>query len=183
SKVGNYVMMSYDSFSDFKDFINKVKIEGTLISSYIDSRDIALFAPQISTIRFDSEIQHASLSGTVKHIVANEVILKTLTNTNFAGAFTIDGLPNIEKTKFDFKISTVQTSADDLEKLIPSLTRNSELKLPKQLHQLGQITYSGSASGYYHAFDLNGNAQTDLGEIETESTIQIKPLLSYSGRI
>nr|WP_216657777.1 translocation/assembly module TamB domain-containing protein [Sphingobacterium shayense] len=183
SKVGNYLMMSYNSFSDFGDFITKVKMEGSLNNSFVDSRDIALFAPEIVKVNFTADIQQASLAGTVEHIQANDVILRTKRNTSFKGDFSIDGLPKIENTLFDFKIASLETSAEELEDLIPSLTNVKDLRLPLQLHQLGNVSYKGVAKGFYHQFEVDGIAQTKLGTIETESKIILKPTLSYSGKI
>ncbi|MGO1244482.1 MAG: translocation/assembly module TamB domain-containing protein [Sphingobacterium sp.] len=183
SKVGNYLMMRYNSFSDFENFIKDVKVEGTLSNAYIDSRDIALFAPEVAQIRFTTAIQQATLLGTVEHIQANDVILRTGSSTRFKGDFTVDGLPRIENTFFDFKITSLETSAEDLEQFIPKLTNNKSFKLPLQVHQLGDLKYQGRANGLYHQFVISGTAETKLGTVETKSTIGLKPALSYAGTV
>jgi len=48
STLRNYFSMSYDDMADMGDFIHKVKLAAVFDSSYVDSDDIAIFAPALS---------------------------------------------------------------------------------------------------------------------------------------
>src|SRR5690606_42151431 len=63
--------------SDFSDFIKKVHIQGTLINSYVDSKDIEYFAPSMQQVQFTTNIDQATFSGTVEPIKAQDVQLRT----------------------------------------------------------------------------------------------------------
>ena len=45
STLRNYFSMSYNDISDMGDFIHKVKMAAVFNDSYVDSDDIAFFAP------------------------------------------------------------------------------------------------------------------------------------------
>lgn len=182
SKVGDYLAFYYDSFADFSDFIKKVNIEGTLNQSFVDSRDIEFFAPDMKNVRFTTAVMQAAISGTVEHIRARDVHLATGTQTSLQGDFTIDGLPEIEQTTFNFTLAKLRTSAKDVEKLVPELSNQSLFSLPNQLHLLETVEYHGTLRGFYHRFDVDGTATTDLGTLSTQSTITIKPTLQYAGK-
>src|SRR5690606_22057083 len=53
SHLSDYVRFDYESFDDFKDFINKIKVTGDLKNSKLTSLDIAYFAPEVLVTQFD----------------------------------------------------------------------------------------------------------------------------------
>ena len=182
SKAADYLIFRYKDFSDFHDFINKVYLDGHVKNSFIDSRDIAFFAPEMRDVRFTSDIIEARVSGTVSALQAKNVFLKTGKETRLRGHFRIDGLPFIERTLFDFQLSQLQTSAADLENFIPDLI-NGPFQLPQQLQLLETVNYEGRIQGYYHQFTLQGLAQTALGTLSSNSEISLKPDLHYQGTV
>ncbi|TDS12462.1 uncharacterized protein DUF490 [Sphingobacterium paludis] len=183
SKIGNYLQFEYDHFASFEHFVDSVHVTATLDQAFLDSRDIAFFAPDMSKVRFLTTIQQAELWGTVADIKARSVNLKTGKQTAFQGNLRIAGLPDIERTKFDFDIKRLVTSANDLESLVPDLADMRSFTLPAQLHRLGNISYTGDLDGYYHNFTLDGKAETGLGLIDAKATVAIRPTLQYAGQI
>ena len=181
SRVGDYLAFYYDGFADFTDFIRKVKIDGTLKNAFVDSRDIEFFAPTMVNVRFTTDVIQASVSGTVEHLRARDVYLQTGMQTSLQGDFMIDGLPDIEQTRFRFALTNLQTSAKDVEELVPALSNQSSFSLPDQLHLLETVGYQGTLNGYYYLFDVDGTATTALGSLSTKSTVTIKPTLQYTG--
>lgn len=183
SRIGNYLAFYYDNFTDFSDFIRKVNMEGKLHDAFVDSRDIEFFAPTMVNVRFTTDVIQASVSGTVEHLTAHDVYLKTGTQTSLQGDFTIDGLPAIEQTRFHFSLANLQTSAKDVEELVPALSNQSSFSLPDQVHLLETLAYQGTLNGYYYLFDVDGRATTALGSLSTKSSITIKPSLQYRGKV
>lgn len=183
SILQDYVKLTYDHIYDFEDFMQKVQVTGNIRSSKIASRDIELFAPDLKNILFDVAIKQAKLSGTVEKIRAKNVYLTTGKQTVFDGNFTIDGLPNINKTIFDFTIKSLKTNTEDIEKLTAQLSNQKKFTLPQQLQTLGLITFTGGFKGLYHNFQVNGQFNTRLGDIHTASTIALKKSIHYDGQI
>lgn len=181
SQLKNQIALVYTGFADFKDFINKVWVESKLKDSYVDSRDIEFFADDMKFVRFHSDIKQADLAGTVAHIRAKNVQLHTAEGTSLHADFTIDGLPYIDKTVFNFSVGHLRTDAADIEQLVPALGNLKSFSLPKELALLGHLNYSGKLSGYYNDFHVDGRLATDLGELSTLSDIKIAKGVAFSG--
>jgi len=183
SILQDYIKFDYDSIQDFSDFIEKVNVTANLRKSKISSKDIEYFAPSLKTVVFDTDIQKASLKGTVENIVAKDVHLSTGKDTELLGNFTIKGLPEINSTIFSFNLKTLKTSPKDVEFIVPKLSNQKSFSLPEQVHSFGKVNFSGSFIGLYNDFKVNGLFNTDLGNITTNSDIAIKSSLSYAGHI
>lgn len=183
SVLTDYVKFEYDSIKDFQDFIKKVQVTGDLKSSKISSRDIEYFASDLKTVVFDTNIKRAKLNGTVEKIQARNVHLTTAKQTELEGDFTIKGLPYINKTIFDFNLKSLTTSSTDVEILVPALSNQTKFDLPEQLDYLGKISFTGKFKGLYNDFIVNGLFNTALGNLTTESHIDIKKPLKYAGHI
>jgi len=181
SHLTHYVALRYPNFDAFEDFISRVKVEGRLENSLIDSKDIEFFAPDMKFVRFSTEVLKADLNGTVEHIRAKNVHLKTGNVTSLRADFTIDGLPDIQKTVFNFSVDELATSAKDVEKLVPELGNMQQFTLPEELQYFEQVHYAGKLTGYYYDFKALGNLQTALGAISTESAINIASKVTFSG--
>ncbi|GHE23081.1 translocation/assembly module TamB domain-containing protein [Sphingobacterium griseoflavum] len=183
SKIGSYLLFHYHSFSDFENFIEKVQIKGELADAFVDSRDIEFFAPQMSQVKFISAVNRARVSGTVANLRAEGVSLTTGTNTHLEGSFSMYGLPDIQRTRFDFDLASLRTSSGDVEKLASELAGIPAFQLPDALHKLGTVGYRGRFRGFYHDFRIEGQATTTQGSLNTNSHIVLAPTLKYTGLI
>ena len=183
SILKDYLKFEYDSLKDFSNFIEKVYVTSELTDAYVDSRDIEFFAPTMKDVVFQTAIKSASLTGTVSDIKAKNTAFTTAKQTELTGDFTIKGLPNINKTVFDFDLQSLKTNAKDVEYLVPLLAKRKDFKLPNQLHQFEDIAFQGTFTGYYNDFNVDGLFHTALGDLETNSNIAIKKELAYSGLV
>ncbi len=183
SSISDYLLFEYTSFADFKDFIKKVNIQSTLNNAHVDSRDIEYFAPSMKYVRFEASIPQAMLSGTVEHIEARHTQIKTGENTVLEGNFTIDGLPEIERTRFYFDLDALTSSAKDVEQLVPLLANMRSFSLPKLVHKFKTLHYRGQLDGFYHHFKIDGNTSTDIGSFKTSTDINLRPILQFTGKV
>ncbi|WP_196936008.1 translocation/assembly module TamB domain-containing protein [Sphingobacterium hungaricum] len=183
SKLSRYVRMQYHSFKDFEDFIDKVKMNSTLENSTVDSRDIEFFAPDMKLVRFRTDVISANLSGTVSNILARDVSLSMLKSTKILADFTIKGLPDINKTQFDVSIGSLQSTIEEIEKIVPELGNLKSFKLPEQIQKFGQVNYVGTFKGLYSNFVLDGFLESDLGDIRLSSNLEIGEQLKYKGTV
>src|SRR5690606_10983786 len=123
--------------------------------------------------------EQASVNGTVAHASARNVILRTGSHTELRGAFTIDGLPLIEQTHFDFDLESLRTSAKDVERLVPELSVQQSLSLPQHLHQFGTLACDARRSALYHSSDAGGTMRPDLATVRTVSNVACRPHLHF----
>ncbi|WP_234993227.1 translocation/assembly module TamB domain-containing protein [Sphingobacterium lactis] len=181
STVGNYLKFSYTDFGAFSDFVKKVQMQASMQDVFVDSRDIEYFAPDMKFVKFKAQAHSGEVSGTVANMVVRNAAIETGQETSLMGDFTIKGLPNINKTIFDFKARELRTSANDVEMLVPQLANRKDFSLPEQLHKLGTIHFQGSLQGLYNLFDVDGKFETQLGDLTTTSKIDIQQGIAYSG--
>ncbi len=183
SIVQDYLRFDYKSMKDFGDFIRKVHVTGGLKDSYVDSHDIEFFAPTMKYVVFETAIKSGNISGTVSDIKAQNIHLTTANQTALIGDFTIKGLPYIHKTIFDFDLRKLQTSPKDVEILVPKFANRASFALPKEMHTLEQVSFSGKFRGLYNDFYVDGKINTPLGKLATKSQINIQKSLSYKGKV
>jgi len=183
SRVTDYLKFEYDSLADFTDFMQKVNVKATLKNAFVSSRDIEYFATDMKFVKFDVLIPQAHLSGTVANASAKNTTLRMGRDTELEGDFRISGLPTIAKTVFDINLKKLKSNAQDLEEFIPKLGNMKSFKLPGIVHQLKSIHYSGLFKGFYNDFRATGQLQTALGDIQTETDINLKNGVSYKGQV
>ncbi|MFD2597427.1 translocation/assembly module TamB domain-containing protein [Sphingobacterium corticis] len=183
SKLTNFLRFDFDKLDDFGDFVKKVTINARLENAFIDSRDIAFFAPDVRFVQFQTAVQTALLSGTIAEITARNVSLTTKQQTALKGRFRIKGLPDIDKTIFDFSEVSLKSHPQDINVLVQELANDPKFKLPEQIESLGRLGFQGSFVGLYNDFDVDGAFQTELGDIKTNTSIEIGKELVYAGAL
>lgn len=181
SLLRDYLKFEFAEFGDFGDFLEKVVITANIDNAFVDSKDIEFFAPTMQYVRFTTDIEQANISGTVADIAVRDVKMKTEKTTVLHGDFTIRGLPDIDKTIFDFRAKQLVSSAADAETLVRQLSSQSNFSLPDQLHRLASIRFNGVFTGPYNNFRVDGLFATALGQIRSRASFDIRDGLSYSG--
>lgn len=183
SSLGRHLKFSYKDFGDFGDFVKKVQIESSMRNVFVDSKDIEYFAPDMKFVKFKAKVNQGSVKGTVANMFVKDADIQTGEETRLTGDFSIKGLPDINRTIFDFNANQLQTSASDVEKLVPELSNRGSFDLPEQLHRLGQINFRGTFKGLYNLFDVVGAFDTELGKLETNAKIDIQKNIQYAGNM
>ena len=180
SKLGNYFSMRYKDFNDdLSSFIHNVTLEGNFENSYINSDDIAFFAPALKTWKRTFNIEGIA-KGPVDNLTAKKMIIKT-GNSSVDGDIALRGLPDINNTFIDFKSNNLVTNYTDLSAIIPSLKNITKPALSK----LGNINFKGNYTGFINDFVTYGTISTNLGNIVADINMKLpenKPA-TYSGKI
>lgn len=180
SHITNYYSMSYNDFNgDMNNFITAVKLNGNFKNSTINSDDIAYFAPELKKWKRSFTLT-GTASGTIDNLKAEHVILNG-SNTKFNGDVIIKGLPDIEKTFFNFRIDKLFTNFNEVSVFIPEV----RTLLQPDLHALGNIDFNGSFIGNLTDFSTSGTLISQLGTISTTLKMKLPSRGSpvYSGLV
>lgn len=183
SVVRDYLKFEYNSMKDFSDFIRQVHVIGNLVESYVDSRDIEFFAPSMKNVRFETAVQTAEVSGTVSDLTTHNAHFTMAQQTELVGDFTIKGLPDINQTIFDIRLDRLQTSPQDVEYLVSKFANTASFLLPDQVHRFANVDFRGAFRGLYNDFQVDGDFETALGALSTNSQIDIRKGISYAGTL
>ncbi|MCY7311832.1 MAG: translocation/assembly module TamB [Chitinophagaceae bacterium] len=180
STLRNYFSMSYDDMSDMGDFIHKVKMAAVFDDSYVDSDDLAFFAPAMKTWKKKISLK-GKVRGTVDDLVAREMIVKAGNSTILNGDISLTGLPDINQTFIDFKANDFRTTYSDAATFIPAIRRVTN----PDLRKIQYVNFKGSFTGFIKDFVTFGTIQTNLGTITSDINMKLPvgkdPI--YSGSI
>ena len=186
SEIGDTLLFIYDTYLDFLDFTNQVRMDGRLDHAQVALRDIMAFAPGLNRNRFFVENREevlsmdGRLSGTVNDLRGEYLNFSLADQSNFEGKFSSFNLGVPGSQFLDLNIQQLNTSMETLEKLFPDLV------LPANFNKLGSLFFKGSFFGYFHDFVAYGSLATNLGSAEMDINLNLvegPEKAFYSGRL
>ncbi len=180
SRIRDFFQMSYNDMSDMSDFIHKVKMAAVFDDTYIDSDDIAFFAPGMKSWKKQISIE-GKVRGTVSDMVGRDMIVQAGNSTMLNGDITLTGLPDINQTFIDIKANELRTTYADATTIIPAVRKITE----PDLRKLGFIRFTGSFTGFIRDFVTYGTIQTNLGTVKSDLNMKLPRGRSpiYSGSL
>ena len=180
STIRNYFSMSYNDMDELGSFIHKVKLAAVFDDSFVDSDDIAFFAPKMSTWKKKISLK-GKVRGTIDDLIGRDMLVQAGTSTVLNGDITLTGLPDINQTFIDFKANEFKTTYRDAVTIVPSLRKITSPDLSK----IQYVNFKGSFTGFIRDFVTYGTIQTNLGTVKTDINMKLprgqEPV--YSGNI
>ncbi len=180
STLRNYFSMSYNDISEMGDFIHKVKMAAVFKDSYVDSDDIAFFAPKLSSWKKKISLE-GKVRGTIDDLVGRDMIVQAGNSTLLNGDITLTGLPDINQTFIDFKANEFRTTYSDAVTIVPAMRRVTS----PDLRKIQYVNFRGSFTGFIRDFVTFGTIQTNLGTLTTDLNMKLPrgQEAIYSGNI
>ena len=163
SRIKNYYAMRYTHFPNFLQYIDSVRMEGTLKDATVDIRDVACFAPVLKTFPQIRLRGSGSGSGTVTDLSGKDLDVSDGT-TLLKGSGTIKGLPDIYKSRISFTGAHLLTTGEGILKYVPDLVNSPDIALQK----LSYAYFTGEYHGFIDSFALKGMLTTNLGNIDAD---------------
>ena len=162
--------MKFKNFDDdFAEYPTNVIMDAHFNNSFINSDDIAFFAPSLKTWKKELQLS-GNWVGTVADFTIEKLFAKEKDNgTVISGTFGMKGLPDIDKTIISFNNGNIKTNYKDLSAIIPSL---KGMKNPN-VAALGNILFKGNFNGTTSKFITSGTLATALGNITTNLVMQL----------
>lgn len=147
----------------YSDFINQVPMSASLRNSRVAFRTIGYFAPRLRNWQTVLENVSATLEGTVADM-RGEVALARTRDTEIAATYAIQGLPNIDRTRFDVDIDHISTNVADAGFLYSDITgRHVSEAIDQKTRKLGNILLDGHFEGSLKNFRAEGSLATSDG--------------------
>ena len=186
SSLQGDLVMQYNAWEDFDDFITKVKWKGDLQPCTIASKDFAYFASDLEGLNRTVQVQ-GTFKGTVSKFRGKNAILKWGNRSLFKGNFMVTGLPETDDTYLDILAEEIQTNVQDVEAIpLPPFTEGKTIALPENLNCLGDIKFQGKFTGFFSDFVAYGNISTAIGYISSDINLKYEPNIqsySYDGHL
>ena len=169
STIGNRLEFNYSKFSDYLEFVKKVRIDAFVTNSEIALSDIITFAPKLNNIPFFKTNKDkvvfldCSFFGKVDSFQVQDVVLNS-NNTHLEGHMS---MKPFEKY-LEFDIHQLETSNSDIISLL------SFVKLPTPITRINQYNFMGRFEGYLDKEIVSsGKLITETGQAEFD--IKIDP--------
>ena len=179
SKVGNYLLMKYNKFSDFKQFASKVYVKANLKQSKIHTKDISYFADATRKMNIEARIK-GKVSGYVNNLKASNFFASVGQATYLKGNFDLKGLPSISKTYLNLRFDQLHSNSKDIQFLSKAFTGKGQ-KLPPVVQKLGNVSFNGTFRGLVKDFNVKGEVKTALGRVYSDLKMNLKGTPVYSG--
>jgi hypothetical protein len=180
STIHRYFSMSYNDINDMADFIHKVQMSADFQDSYIDTDDLAFFAPATRTWKRKISLR-GNVRGTVDAIVGKNMLVEAGGSTLLNGDLSLTGLPDINQTFIDLRANDFRTTYGDAITFVPALRQVRQLNLAS----LHYVDFTGNFTGFVRDFVTFGTIRTNLGTVKSDVNMKFPagkdPI--YSGNI
>ena len=163
-------MMSYENVLAFRNFIEKVKIDGTIAPSYLDFETLSYFTPALLNNGIKADI-HGKVSGYVTDFKFTGLNIKSAAG-GFSGTVdgSLTGLPDISRTRLDARLSGFRLTTRGLGKFISEwMTENLDIsKFAKGVN----FALNARVSGLMNNLGVNARLSSRSGSAETNIRIR-----------
>jgi len=186
SKLGDTLVMKFKKYPDFRDYNNRVYMNGDFDKAYVAVRDIMAFAPQLERNTFFSQNKNeivyidGNLKGKVNNLKGRNLNLRLGRSMQLKGNFNSRNLTQSDEAFLSLKLEELKTDMQTLRQLIPNFNP------PPNFDKLGQLDFKGRFDGFFNDFVADGNLQTDLGIAAMDMNLNSKEGIEqaeYSGQL
>ena len=169
-----YLELLGDSTGSFSNFMENVTLRTNLNKSAISTYDLMYFAPFAK--QFSETIQLSGrISGTIAELRGRNIIASYSNHTSLNCNFDLSGLPNIADAFIYIGVNNLTTTTKDIEKL----PLNKKIELPSTLNEMGNLTFSGSFTGFIDDFVAYGKINSSIGVITTDLSFRPEDKTNY----
>jgi len=159
--IRDNISVKYPSLDAVINDMGKLYVDANFTKSSLAARDVLIFAPQLQTNLKGNENAVAQVNARVKGYLNNLTIprfeVSGIGNTMVSMSGSIKGLPDVNKTVYDFNIASFQTTRSDIDKFLPPGTIPDNIRIPET------IKMNGSFKGLATNFTTNMQLQTNKG--------------------
>lgn len=150
---------------DLKYFTDKVNVTASFRDSEISLTELNVFFDEFGTNQRTSF--NADLSGTLNHIIAENLNVSTTRNTRIIGDITFKNLFNKEDDSFelDGRFQNLASNYNDLTALLPRILGNA---IPTILDKVGNFRINGTSKITAKRIDADIYINTDLGTLRSD---------------
>lgn len=165
------IVVGYPSIESLTKDISKLSIDANLVDSHVSFRDVLLFAPQLAGVApFKGNangVMHinGSVEGTVADLYVNNLKISGIGSSAVALSGRIQGLPDMEKARFDVNIRNFRTTERDIMNFIPAGTLPANINIPSSM------ALNGSFRGSINNFNTNMNISSSYGNAKVVGTL------------
>ncbi|MBR5661955.1 MAG: hypothetical protein IKW99_10455 [Bacteroidales bacterium] len=171
--------MRYESIESFNDFLNEVRLGGTIRNSVIDFNSLGYFATALKPMNVRLNVSKAFVDGPVSDLGIDRIeFLETGSGVSGKAEGRISGLPDINTTVLDFFVEDLDFTTEGLGKFVGGFAPSARLSLGK-FAPGERIAFDGSVKGTLNDLAVSGKVDTKAsGSIKTD--LKMKDIIKKS---
>ena len=139
--------------------------------------DIGFFVPALRNFRRTISF-NGTLEGSLDSLCFDRLVLRYNERQMLEGKVSVFGLPDTGNPNIRANLRDFHTNAPQIQDLLSQLY-SRPVRLPQEVHRLGDIHYRGAAAGRLHDLTLHGAFRTELGTITTDGTFRSDSLFEH----
>lgn len=146
--------------------------------------DISTFIPRLKGVKRPLSMT-GELGGTLDSLRFHDLVIRYNGKPILQGDVSAVGLPDLGNPFLRANLSDLHTNAAQLQDFL-SQFYGRPIRLPGEVHRLGDMHYRGLAEGHLHNLTLHGAFRTALGTITTDGSFKSDSLfqhMTYDARI
>lgn len=178
SLVGDHLKFSYNGYTAFRDFVNRVRMDLQLNQAAIALKDIMTFAPGLRNNVFFKNNRNevltvdGQINGTINNLSADEMAIilpgkNGKRSTSLKGNFYSRELATRGEEFLNLELESLLTDVPTLRQLIPNFAP------PENFDRLGRLNFKGSFGGFFVSFFATGNLRTDIGQAKMDMNMTL----------
>ncbi len=164
SVLQDYYAMHYERFPDFIDYMSKVKMEGRFKNARVAMDDITFFAPEMALFKGMVVDLNGNGGGTVDKLYANNVTINDGKSLLTVGGFTMEGLPDIDRTNMIFQRSVLKTTGAGLLYYFPDIGQGNTVNWLA----LKNIEAPFELNGIVNSCNIKTGIRSALGQVTVD---------------
>jgi len=134
--------------------------------------DLKAFVPGFAGSREAADIS-AILSGRLSNLKVQDIQVEYGKSFKMDASLEVSGLPNLEESFIYTKVNRIQINHSELQDLI-SRIQNRPFIFPKEVRELGTISYQGNITGFLSDLVAFGVFRTNLGTISSDISLRFE---------
>ncbi len=178
SHISDTIIFKYQRQVDMNDFNNKVTIDARLKDTKLYPEDLAYFTTGLEKLSTPI-LLNGRFNGKVSHFTFRPMQI-VMGSTAINGSLEMDGLPTINETFINAKLSPSIVAASDIAPFLPD-------NIVKNLGPLNVVKLKGNFLGFINDFVADGDLVTRFGQIQSDINYKIAEgnigLSSYKGKL
>ena len=162
-------MINLTEVKNLHDFLNHAPVRLDIAPSQICLKDLTALVPAFKNFADTIELT-AGATGSINNINLERVTLTYSDKLQFVGKMDLKGITHPETAYLFGQVKKMYITNDGLAGLINNFSQHP-VKLPRQLHELGTIHFTGEISGFFDNLVAFGNFTTAIGSVQTDMII------------
>lgn len=159
------IVLDADTTGAFRNFKDQVRLDIVFKRSSISAADLKYFVPSLNVFNGWAEVS-GRVSGTLSELKGRNMKVSFGNYSSIDCNFDLSGLPRIEDTFIHIGVNNLKTNAEDFENI--KFGETGEPGISKTLYKMGDISFTGSFTGFITDFVTYGLLETETGNLSTD---------------